>query len=323
MVSPSTLVLILLLSSLQSTLAVPLPLFGIDFGSDTETNGTPTDVSQSTISTDLLRPALFARTAYCPTSTITNWSCGAPCDALTGGVQVFTAGGNQGEIPFYYVASDPQSQSIVVVHEGTDPTNLLSDLNDVEFKQVAINATLFPQADSNVMVHEGFQETQGRTAETILSTVQSALSSTGYTNVLVTGHSLGAAVASLDAAMLKMALPSNVNINSVVFGLPRVGNKDWAALIDSMFPSFTHVTNQHDPVPTVPPEFLSYQHPAGEAHITSVDSSTGNATMVQCPGQENDHCSDGNSLLDISIQNHLGPYFAGISMGSTDSGCSS
>lgn len=64
--------------------------------------------------------------------------------------------------------------------------------------------------------------------------MQSALASTGYKNVLVTGHSLGAAVASLDAVMLKMALPSDVAINSVVFGLPRVGNAQWASLVDSL-----------------------------------------------------------------------------------------
>lgn len=302
-------------------LAAPIPLFGIHFGDDTEADGTPTPVSQSTITTDLLRPALFARTAYCPTSTIVNWTCGAPCNALPG-IQVFTAGGNQGTIPFFYVASDPQSQSIVVVHEGTDPADLLSVLNDIEFSQVNLNSTLFPNAGNDTLVHDGFQDTQGRTADTILSTVQSALASTGYKNVLVTGHSLGAAVASLDAVMLKMALPNDVAINSVVFGLPRVGNAQWASLVDSLFPSFAHVTNQKDPVPTVPPQFLSFVHPAGEAHITTVSASTGNATMVQCPGQENEHCSDSTELLDSDIQNHLGPYFDGVSFGSSASGCS-
>ncbi|KAI0941021.1 hypothetical protein AcV7_003241 [Taiwanofungus camphoratus] len=303
------------LSLFSSAFAAPTPLFGINSGEGSSANATPTAVSQSEIANDLLRPALFSRTAYCPTASITNWTCGGPCTALSG-VQVLTAGGDQGEIPFYFVAKDPQSQSIVVAHEGTDPTNLLSDLNDAEFAQVAINSTLFPQASSGVQVHDGFQQTQGRTADLILSTVQSALSSTGYTNVLVTGHSLGAAVATLDATMLRMALPSSVNVDAVVFGLPRVGNQQFANMIDSMFPDFTHVTNQDDPVPRVPPQFLSYQHPSGEAHITAVDSSTGDATMVQCPGQENEHCSDGNSLLDSSVQNHLGPYFSGVSFGS-------
>lgn len=119
------------------------------------------------------------------------------------------------------------------------------------------------------------------------------------------GHSLGAAVATLDATMLRMQLPSSVEVDCVTFGLPRVGNQEFADMIDSLvrapsvcrtarglttektqFPTFTHVTNQKDPVPDVPPRFLSYQHPQGEVHITSV-SSSGAATLVACPGQEN------------------------------------
>lgn len=48
------------------------------------------------------------------------------------------------------------------------------------------------------------------------------------------GHSLGAAVATLDATMLRMQLPSNIEVDSVVFGLPRVGNQQFADMIDSL-----------------------------------------------------------------------------------------
>lgn len=52
-------------------------------------------------------------------------------------------------------------------------------------------------------------------------------------------------------------------------------------------PNFIHVTNQNDPVPNVPPHALEFEHPSGEVHITAVDDTTGNATMVACSGQEN------------------------------------
>lgn len=48
------------------------------------------------------------------------------------------------------------------------------------------------------------------------------------------GHSLGAAVATLDATMLRMQLSSDIEIDSVVFGLPRVGNQQFANMIDGM-----------------------------------------------------------------------------------------
>ena len=52
-------------------------------------------------------------------------------------------------------------------------------------------------------------------------------------------------------------------------------------------PDFSHITNQNDPVPNVPPHILDFEHPEGELHITNVDDSTGDATMVACPGSEN------------------------------------
>jgi hypothetical protein len=45
-----------------------------------------------------------------------------------------------------------------------------------------------------------------------------------------------------------------------------------------------HVTNENDPVPTVPPRFLGFQHPSGEVHINT------NGLVVSCPGQENEVC---------------------------------
>ncbi len=133
-----------------------------------------------------------------------------------------------------FIAEDPDKKTVVVAHQGTDPHKVLSIANDVQFTQVAANKTLFPQAAKGVQLHSGFQDTQGRTADVVLATVKSALKKSGYKKVLVTGHSLGAAVASLDAAMLRMALPKNVAVSAVVFGLPRVGNSDWATLLNKL-----------------------------------------------------------------------------------------
>lgn len=85
----------------------------------------------------------------------------------------------------------------------------LSIVNDVQIAQVGLNSTLFPGADcpycppfhcaciliicslASIQVHDGFQKTFERTADGVLSGVQSALASTGASNVVVTGHSLG------------------------------------------------------------------------------------------------------------------------------------
>ncbi len=94
-------------------------------------------------------------------------------------------------------------------------------------------------------MHDGFAYTQERTADVILSAVQSALESTRAKKVLVTGHSLGAAIASIDGMMLRMKLDLSIAVTTTVFGLPRVGNKAWADLVDSTVSSSSEDNDAH------------------------------------------------------------------------------
>ena len=47
------------------------------------------------------------------------------------------------------------------------------------------------------------------------------------------GHSLGGALAELDCVLMALNLPSNIQIQGVTYGTPRVGNSAWATLFDS------------------------------------------------------------------------------------------
>ncbi|EJF57637.1 alpha/beta-hydrolase [Dichomitus squalens] len=302
-----------LASAAPTPIPTPEPFSGMNAGTG---DSTPIPVSEEDITSQLVRPALFARAVYCSSPVVETWSCGEPCDALGSNVKVLVAGGDDEKIPNFFVAYDQDKDTVVVAHQGTEPKNFLSDLNDLEIVQVGANTTLLPGAGDDVKLHDGFAATQGRTADLVLSTVQSALDSTGSKQLQVIGHSLGAAIASIDGVMLKMKLDPSIAITTTVFGLPRVGNQAWADLVDSTLgSSFTHVTNQNDPVPRVPPQFLGFQHPSNEVHISAVDPTGNNATATFCPGQENDQCADSNNILDASVTNHRGPYFANISMG--------
>lgn len=63
-----------------------------------------------------------------------------------------------------------------------------------------------------VFVHDGFHKAQAQTTDMILSAVKRPSPSTGYKNVLITGCSLVTAIASFDAAMMKMALPFDIAV---------------------------------------------------------------------------------------------------------------
>jgi len=300
-------------SALLFTLSVRIvsaaPIFGIG---ETDSND-----AVSTLSTDqtdaFIRPARFSQIAYCSAKAVLSWNCGPPCDALPG-IEPITAGGDDGLIPMYYIAHDPTTQSIVVAHQGTDPSNILSIANDVQVVLEPLDPNFFPNVSSSIKTHDGFAKTFGRTASEILGNVTAALQSKGVNKVDVHGHSLGAAIAMMDAAFLRQHLDPTVTISTTVFAPPRSGNQDWANFVDQAVPGLVHIHNKNDPVGTVPPRVFGYQHASGEVHIQADSSS------LNCPGQENQDskCLDGESLFSTSIPDHFGPYYANISLSGGD-----
>ncbi|KIY68021.1 alpha/beta-hydrolase [Cylindrobasidium torrendii FP15055 ss-10] len=293
-------------------------IFGIG-SSDDKASSTTTALSPADLDTKFKRAAEFSRAAYCPTAEVTNRTCGASCDALGNDVEFLLSGGDEGDTPLFMVALDKATNTIFVAHQGTNPDNIMSILNDADFVPDDIDTRFITSAGDDVKVHNGFQDTFLHTADAILNATMSALQSTGAQKLVLTGHSLGAAIATLDALMFKDALAgSNVTMSTTLFGSPRIGNKEFADFLDSQLgSSLSRITNREDPVPLLPPQFLSFAHASGEVHINAVDEA-GNATdIVSCAGKENQLCSDKGNILSSDVSDHSGPYFSGISFGSS------
>ncbi len=118
------------------------------------------------------------------------------------------------------------------------------------------------------------------TAPTILSAVQQTLSVHGGASVTVVGHSLGAALSLLDGVYLRIHLSTSVSVRVVGYGMPRVGNQDFADWVDShLGGQVTHINNRENPIPIVPGRFLGFHHASGEVHITD------DGTWENCPGE--------------------------------------
>ncbi|KAN0063358.1 hypothetical protein ACQY0O_004524 [Thecaphora frezii] len=238
------------------------------------------------------KPAQFSQGAYCSPavgSTLVD-------------AQVLATGGDGQNIPLYYVAHST-SLGVVVGHQGTNTSSFQSILNDLEFIQVSANSRL-TFLGSGVKLHSGFQDTWTKTADTILALVKSALSKFNETRVVTVGHSLGAAIALLDALYLQKQLPS-ATVTSTTFGLPRVGNPAFANAVDAKLPGFVHVVNGRDPVPHLPTGDMGFQHPSGEIWINPANS----LTALSCPGQENSNCAVGVNPLTYNVGHHTGYYF--------------
>jgi hypothetical protein len=106
------LALISLLSVLPSVLSAPI--FGLSLGSDSDTTADATTaLSLTDTESTLLRPAQFARVAYCSSKSITTWTCGEPCQAL-GNVTFLQSGGGALKYPRFIVQYiSPRAQTRV------------------------------------------------------------------------------------------------------------------------------------------------------------------------------------------------------------------
>jgi len=176
-----------------------------------------------------------------------------------------------------------------------------------------LDSTLFPGISSSILVHQGFRNDQANTAQTILAAVLTLLNQHSASSVVVTGHSLGAALALLDSVYLPLHLPNGTLVNAIAYGMPRVGNAAFANYVDATHNgNLSHINNKEDPIPIVPGMFLGYTHPSGEVHIQDSGS------WVACPGQDNPSnlCSVGDvpTIFQSNKLDHDGPYDDGVMM---------
>ncbi|KAL1746148.1 alpha/beta-hydrolase [Schizophyllum fasciatum] len=281
--------------------AFALPLFVVS--SPAPTRRETTKLSPEEI--DGFTPyAQYALSAYCPDN-IDKWQCGSSCEANSD-FEISANGGDGAEHQYYYVGFSPSLKTIIVAHEGTDPTKLEADLTDINLVQDAVDAKLFPGIDDASRVHTGFRDAHASSADAVLTAVRKLLDSKDTKTITTVGHSLGGALAELDSVFLKLNIP-DATVNVVTFGKPRVGNEAWAEFVDSTVDSFKRVDNKHDLIPILPGRGLGSAHPEGEIHI--VDEST----WVKCPG--NDDADDEDctiktvpNVFDGDIGDHLGPY---------------
>ncbi|CAE6471347.1 unnamed protein product [Rhizoctonia solani] len=232
---------------------------------------------------------------------------GHACNAIAD-FTPYAAGGDGESIPYWYVGYHAGSHSVVVSNQGTDFDQIEMVAVDAQFVQKNLDSTLFPGVSEEVKAHSGFVDTQALSAAAKLAAVQSAMASSGTNSITLTGHSLGGAISLLDSLYLSLNLPS-ATIKTVTHGMPRVGNSEFADLIDNKVPDLSRITNMKDLIPILPGRFLGYAHPNGEKHIVSAGS------WVACAGHDNTDKScttgavptifNGHSDDHVTVQFHL------------------
>uniref|UniRef100_A0AC34RLW5 Fungal lipase-like domain-containing protein n=1 Tax=Panagrolaimus sp. JU765 TaxID=591449 RepID=A0AC34RLW5_9BILA len=120
-------------------------------------------------------------------------------------------------------------------------------------------------------------------------------------SVWITGHSLGAALASVAAAkiaFLNYFPPEKMLL--MTFGQPRTGTIQYAKFVDSKIPNAYRVVHRYDWVPQMPPEILyGYFHHATEIWYNN-DMKIGDPFKV-CKGDEDLSCSETSGHLNGDV----------------------
>lgn len=136
--------------------------------------------------------------------------------------------------------------------------------NNARFQQRRFAAELPSGTYPMGLVHDGFADTFESMREDIVDAVKEHAAA--FDRVIVTGHSLGGAIATLAYATIVTWFPLARVTMGVVFGCPRVGNPEFAMAFRTIggMASFWRYELLHDPVPDLPPPTLfglyNYKH---------------------------------------------------------------
>lgn len=188
-----------------------------------------------------------------------------------------------------FVGILPSAQKIFVVFRGSSSTrNWIED-----FKVAKTNYTSYPYCNCNV--HAGFYETTMNIVDSTMEAIQTLRRKYKY-DIIVTGHSYGAAISQLFSVEMLLDDIPNAIYN---FGQPRVGDMDFAFYVNTLQKNLWRFTHNRDIVPHLPPmEGFQYYHSCQEVF----ENESGELTM--CSKCEDVTCADQYDLLNTNTEDH-------------------
>lgn len=201
------------------------------------------------------------------------------------------------------MAVDDARREIVLSIRGSN--NIRNFITDVVFAWEDCDLV------AQCKLHTGFAKGWQEVADAATRGVEAARAAHADYRLVVTGHSLGGAIATLAGAYLRRGgLPADV----YTYGSPRVGNDHFANFMTAQPGVDWRVTHRDDPVPRLPPIFTGYRHISPESWLkggamTQTDYALGDIKV--CDGISNVRCNGGT--LGFNVISHL--YYLGETAG--------
>lgn len=196
-----------------------------------------------------------------------------------------------------FIALDPGKKQIVVAIRGS--SSLANWLTNILF-----GFSSCTDLTANCKVHDGFQNAWKEISTATLAAVASAKAANPSYTIVATGHSLGAAVATIATAYLRKA---GYSVDLYTYGSPRVGNDYFANFVSGQAGGEYRVTHIDDPVPRLPPILFGYRHTSVEYWLSTGTATTVNYSLSDikvCEGIANTNCNAGTSGFDTDAHGY-------------------
>ncbi|KAJ1953373.1 hypothetical protein EC988_003033 [Linderina pennispora] len=244
---------------------------------------------------DLLKYGRYAGAAYKVLDK--SWTCMINCwSPDTWGTVVDYHWNTNGDgAPSYgFVAHKSDTKEIVVSWRGS--TILMDWIENMMFLP-----TPWPLRIVGSGVHIGLLAVYKSAADGIKKNIANLVAKYPDYKIVLTGHSLGGAEATVAAADIVLTRPEWVSkLQLWTYGEPRVGTPAFANWLSQQpFPIY-RVVNKGDLVPQTPTRSLGFQH-----HSQEVWYSPNDGTKFCGSNGENPKCQNSLSLFQLSILNHL------------------
>lgn len=175
-----------------------------------------------------------------------------------------------------------QNRTLYVVFRGTE------GMEDVKIDLMVHMSQLLP-GNNSVFVHDGFLEQFRSIHGVLLDTLLDSLKKGGLIDTVhFTGHSLGAALATLAAGYFSPVIREyGCKIKCHTFGCPRIGNRGFVEWFKGLVDESCRFLNFKDPVPLIPVNCF-YRHIDGgieldnNGGVTFIDKDLATCMRILC-----------------------------------------
>jgi len=199
---------------------------------------------------------------------------------------------------------DSYTNTLYASYRGS--TNIMNWIDNIQIRKV------YPYNDTSIGISKGFYKEYSHVKTQVLYNIETLSKKYEVYNLLLTGHSAGASMATLLAYDILTLYPQYNVKYLITFGSPRVGNDEFANKMKKSNIVSYRVTHYYDIVPHVPEEVLGYLHISNEIWYNEQ-----NSAYIICNDNEleDDLCSNTCAPTHCtSIDDHL--YYLNVTMGS-------